>query len=294
MGFFKDVKKAYKTGQKAQKQYQRAVPQTPKVSSPPPPQKQTVPAIDPSWLVLPMTLPSDLEGVSVTKVPRGEKKILRIVGEQWRHGAIQGVMNAGGQNGFEIYLMNDHNNAHDKKAVGVYAAGQLIGYIPKPDNKVWNKLVANASNNRQLLWGEATAYVRKDGYWQVKGFIYHENLIAPPLVSLEPKKMTPAAMTKNAKVLSDAVDADIETVAQARSWSKKAAKAAASFYCHALWVLDQGENEEWDEIKEQAAGAMDDAEDMAFYDDEIEYPIMAFELLLEAVQTVMSDAKGGE
>lgn len=263
MGFFKSLNKAMK---QASKPAPAAKASRSAASAPPPkfnPKK--VPTVDPADLTLPDELPTDVAGVTVKKAAPAREQRIGIVGEQWKQENIAGVKNACGGREFDIYLMLDPQNQYDKKAVGVWAGGVQVGFIPKPDNNVWHKLVTEANTARELLWGRGRIYNGSADFAQVSGFIYAPNTIAPDVDAIEPKRMTPAAMEKAKTTLEGLVGAYPDTLAQARSHAKKVAKALAPVYAHSLAVLaDTPDNSDWADIQDMCLQGFDEAADVAF------------------------------
>ena len=113
--------------------------------------------VDPADLVLPEVIPTSKQDLSLRKASAGQLVDINIVGESFRLANIEAVAKAAAGKRFEIYLVAELTNQHDKNAIAVYAANLHIGYIGKPANKQWAKWVSEALQRGELLWGTAKA-----------------------------------------------------------------------------------------------------------------------------------------
>ncbi|MEI8083921.1 MAG: hypothetical protein WCI74_18950, partial [Actinomycetes bacterium] len=182
-------------------------------------------------LVLEKEIPTDVPGLTLT-LAGGENKIdVPIVGESFRQDVIKAINTLTAGKYFQIYLICEEGNPHDKNAVGVWAGGQQVGYIAKDQAKKWNKRAADATANKQLLngWGKCASQDGKT--FGIFGYIWMPNQIAPnpnevPISQLTDKALV-AAITK-AEALDDANSP--ETVTQLKSLAKKGVKAFLPIY----------------------------------------------------------------
>jgi|688.fasta_scaffold75562_5 hypothetical protein len=116
--------------------------------------------IDPADLTLPEVISTSKQGLTLRKADAGQLVDINVVGESFRPANIAAVAKAAEGKKFEIYLVAEPTNQHDKNAVAVYAANLHIGYIGKPANKQWAKWVSEALQRGELLWGTAKAITR--------------------------------------------------------------------------------------------------------------------------------------
>lgn len=209
--------------------------------------------VDPADLVLPSLIPTKQPGLSLRKAEGTASVTIDIVGESFRAANVAAVATAAQGRSFEIYLVAEPNNQHDKNAVAVYAANVHIGYISKPSNKQWSKWVADAFQREELLWGSAKAVTNTDT--SSIGVFGHIMMPMPDsgAKSIEPKKITNSALIKAMeKVITLAASADEpETVAQLRSIAKKSVSASSVVFAHAKWIVESGESpdhDDWDEV----------------------------------------------
>jgi len=122
-------------------------------------QKEVV--IDPANLTLPDVVPTSQSGLTLKKSAGEVRLEIEIVGESFRPQNVAAIAQAAGGAEFDIYLVAEPQNAHDKHAVAVYAANLHVGYIAKPGNKQWAKWVKEALERGELLWGCARAISRE-------------------------------------------------------------------------------------------------------------------------------------
>ena len=235
--------------------------------------------VDPADLTLPDVIPTDHPGVILKKAAGEQRVDINVVGESFRPRNLAAVAAAAQGNRFDIYLLADPNNEHDPKAVAVYAANIHLGYIAKPGNREWFKWVGEAFARGELLWGTAKI-VSKPGTAN-SGVFGSINMpqVAKEADEIIAQQLTDAALQKAIEkviTLSNA-SSDPETVAQAKSLSKKAVGVAAPFVAHAKWVADNPEGqttEQWDDIMAVCDSIYTNAADVTYITDESEVNVI--------------------
>jgi hypothetical protein len=238
---------------------------------------QTV--VDPNDLRLPDEISTNKSGLVLRKAPLGKLVEIDIVGESFRAANIAAVANAAQGNEFDIYLVAEPTNPHDKKAVAVYAANVHIGYIAKPGNTQWFKWVNEALERKELLWGPARAIsaqgTRNTG---VFGSIYMPR-VGRDIEELIPQKMTDSALRKAIEKVIALSNSCVEpdTIAQLKSLSKKAAGVATPIAAHAKWLelqVDGPLSETWSDVKAACDDLLDAFSEAAYAADETEVDIV--------------------
>jgi hypothetical protein len=237
-------------------------------------------------------------GLKPRAVNRDGKVDIDIVGESFRQGNIRQVQQHYVDSWFQIYLVQEPENRYDKNAVAVFVGNARVGYVPKDEARVWSKLVKEAQGRGQLLLGEAhcvtNTSVGSSAMWGVFGYMWFGNMIAPDLSTVEPKKLTPAALEKAvAKIQEMSDDLDYpDTAGESRALGRKAGKAVLPLYMHALWMAQSADDEpfhdKWNDIAGECESVFDQCEADAFNTGEDVDAIFDSVLsdLLEALQTV--------
>lgn len=201
---------------------------------------------------------------------RDGKNKIDIVGESYRQGNIRQVQQHYGEKWFQIYLLNEPENRFDKNAVAVFVGNARVGYLAKDQAKVWSKLVKDARENEKLIVGEAHCVTNSgagsSSIWGVFGYIWFGNMIAPDVSTVEPKKLKPAALDKAvAKIREMVEDFDYpETAGASRSLGRKAGKAVLPVYQHAMWMVenvdDETKSDQWNEVVDECESVFDECE----------------------------------
>lgn len=123
-------------------------------------QKEVV--ADPADLLLPNVIPTSILGLSLKKAAGVQNVNISIVGESFRAANVAAVAKAAEGKLFDIYLIAEPTNQHDKNAVAVYAANLHVGYIGKPDSKQWFKWVNEAFQRGELLVELGSAVISEE------------------------------------------------------------------------------------------------------------------------------------
>lgn len=211
--------------------------------------------VDPADLIIPDVIATNKPGVQFRKAAGIQQVKIDIVGESFRVKNVAAVAMAAAGKSFDIYLIAEPENPHDKKAVAVYAANLHIGYIASPENKQWFKWVAEAKEGSEILWGNARA-VSRDGTSNtgIFGHIFMPK-VGQDSETIRPLKMTDAALKKaveKAVALSNSTQYP-DTIAQLKSSMKKAVAVATPLAAHCKWVEEnqEGQNiESWESISD--------------------------------------------
>ncbi len=211
--------------------------------------------VDPADLTIPDVIETNKPGVHFRKAAGTQQVNIEIVGESFRAKNVAAVAAAASGKRFDIYLIAEPENPHDKKAVAVYAANLHIGYIAKPENRQWFKWVGEARERGEILWGNAQAVSRNGtSNTGIFGHIYMPK-VGQDSETIRPLKMTDAALKKaieKAVALSNSTQYP-ESAAQLKSSVKKAAALATPLAGHAKWVEEnqEGQNyETWESISD--------------------------------------------
>ena len=250
--------------------------------------------IDPADLVIPDDVGTDKPGLTLRKAPIGEPIEIEIVGESFRAANIAAIEKAAQGSQFNIYLVPEPTNPHDKKAVAVYAATVLVGYIAKPGNKQWFKWVNEALERKELLWGMGRA-VSQPGADNTGIF----GSIFMPKVGREADELIAQRLSDAA--LSKAIEKTIslsnnciepETVTQLKSVSKKAVAVASPFAAHAKWVLENPDNQNfqlWEEIQSACDDIFDAFSEAAYATEDFDLDVVGnIETLASLVGTLLT------
>lgn len=245
--------------------------------------------VDPTDLFLPEVISTSKQGLTLRKADAGQLVDINIVGESFRPANIAAVAKAAAGKRFEIYLVSEPTNQHDKNAIAVYAANLHIGYIGKPANKQWAKWVNEALQRGELLWGTAKAITRTGAdNTGIFGGIYMPKPSEDSDLNVSLKLTDPALGKAIAKVvaLSSSID-EPETVAQLRSLAKKAVTAARPLAAHAKWIQENPVGQDvpkWDEVLDACQEVFDEASKTVYATDEGEADMVsAIEQLEEIV-----------
>jgi len=199
--------------------------------------------VDPVDLTLPDTVKTDKPGVSLKKAPGDQRVDIDIVGESFRPKNIAAIAAAAQGKRFDIYLLADPHNQHDKQAVAVVSANVVLGYIARPSNKQWFKRVNEAFERGELLWGSAT--IASKAGTANSGVFGYINMpkVGKELDEIIPQQLSDPALAKAVEKVIELANASTEpdTVAQVRSLSKKIVAVASPLAAHAQWMLQQGD-----------------------------------------------------
>ena len=250
--------------------------------------------IDPADLEIPDDIGTDKPGLTLKKAPIGQPVEIEIVGESFRAANIAAVAQAADGKQFNIYLVPEPTNQYDKKAVAVYAATVVVGYIAKPGNKQWFKWVNEALERKELLWGMGSAVSRQGtDNTGIFGSIYMPK-VGRETEELIPQQMTDVEIgkaTQKAIALSNSC-IEPETVTQLRSLCKKAVAVATPFAAHAKWVEENPEGQDldkWSEVMSACDEIFDDFSDAAYASDEVEIDAIGrVEALAELVSELIA------
>jgi hypothetical protein len=250
--------------------------------------------IDPADLEIPDDIGTDKPGLTLKKAPIGQPVEIEIVGESFRAANIAAVAQAADGKQFNIYLVPEPTNQYDKKAVAVYAATVVVGYIAKPGNKQWFKWVNEALERKELLWGMGSAVSRQGtANTGIFGSIYMPK-VGREAEELIPQQMTDVEIgkaTQKAIALSNSC-IEPETVTQLRSLCKKAVAVATPFAAHAKWVEENPESQDldkWSEVMSACDEIFDDFSDAAYASDEVEIDAIGrIEALAELVSELIA------
>ena len=234
--------------------------------------------VDPLDLQLPESVATDMPGVTLKKSKPGNAVEIEIVGESFRAANIAAVAKASAGREFDIYLVPEPTNQYDKKAVAVYAANLHVGYIAKPGNRQWFKWVNEALERGELLWGPGKA-ISRQGTNNIGIFgSIHMPSVGRDVEDLVPQELTKSALLKHvdkAIALSNSFT-EPDTVAQAKSLSKKAVVIASPLAAHAKWMsmnTDNQASEFWDELLSVCDSILDTNRDVAYATDESEFNV---------------------
>lgn len=211
--------------------------------------------VDPADLFLPEVIATKKQGLALKKAEGTQQVRIDIVGESFRAKSVAAVALAAAGKSFNIYLVAEPNNPHDKKAVAVYAANLHIGYISKPDNRQWFKWVNEATERGELLWGDARA-IKRDGASNtgIFGHIYMPK-VGQDSETIRPLRLTDSALKKAVEKtisVSNAVQYP-DTVSQMKSSIKKAVAVATPLAAHAKWVEENPEGQDvdvWESVRD--------------------------------------------
>ena len=249
--------------------------------------------VDPADLKLLDEVATDKPGLTLRKCQGTQSVSIDIVGESFRSENVAAVAAAAQGMNFDIYLVNEPGNPHDKNAVAVYAANLPLGYIAKPANKKWFKWVDEAIQRGELLWGPARAVSRQGtSNIGIFGSILMPSPDAEP-ANIEPKMLDESDLTKavaNVVSLANSCD-EPEAVAQLKSLCKKAVKVTTPIIQHAKWVEqnpDGQELEQWADILSTCDEIFSNAADASYAtsEDEID-ALSAIEELAELLEKVI-------
>lgn len=233
--------------------------------------------VDPADLTLPEVIPTDKQGIVLRKAPGEHRVDIDIVGESFRPQNVAAVAAAAQGKRFDIYLLAEPNNPHDKRAVAVVSANVILGYIAKPANKQWFARVGEAFLQGQLLWGTASIAARPGtNNMGVFGYIYMPR-VGKQMDEIITQQLSDTALTKAIEKMISLANTSVEpdTVAQVRSLAKKASAAAAPLAAHAKWVEEQDEsNEQWAEVMSLCDSIFEDALHAAYITDEMEIDVV--------------------
>jgi len=248
--------------------------------------------VDPADLTIPDVIATNKPGVQFRKAAGTQQVKIEIVGESFRVKNVAAVALAAAGKSFDIYLIAEPENPHDKKAVAVYAANLHIGYIAKPDNKQWFKWVAEARERSEILWGNARAVSRTGtSNTGIFGHIYMPK-VGQDSETIRPLKMTDAALKKaveKAVALSNSTQYP-DTVAQLKSSIKKAAAVATSLAAHAKWVEENQESqntEAWESISDACEEIFSASLSVPYASDPDEFDVVSLlDDLVEALESL--------
>lgn len=248
-------------------------------------------------LVLPDEIPTNIKG-KVLRPHKSDKQVyLSIVGEKYRPKVIQALAAVVGDNEFDIYLLAEPNNPHDKKAVAVMAGNYAVGYIPKPENAEWGKLVKKALEDNEVLAGKAKVNASA---MQVRGYVLMDPIVEG-IDHIEAAQLSPAKVKSTFERIEKASKEDEpETAAGVRSKYKKYAKTVGPLYAHIMW-LEENEpdtinpngqykrnHSPWEQVSTRCEDLLTNAEEGVFAsgpDAQYDYdPVGDMQSIWEAIQ----------
>lgn len=208
------------------------------------------PEILPEDLRLPERLETDVPGLVLAKALGGQRVDIEIVGESFRQDAVQAVAKAADGSPFDLYLLPDPSNPHDRNAVRVMVGNLHVGFLPRDAAKVWKKRCQEAMERRELIWGEGRAASRTGEMWGIFGFVWMP-AVPNPAADVEPKQLSSAGIERAQVDLEKLIEGgDPETLSQLKSLIKKATKATIPVYSHTLWLAsNSGLTQEWEDIQ---------------------------------------------
>jgi hypothetical protein len=208
------------------------------------------PQIAPEDLRLPQQLETDVPGLVLTKGPTGQRVDIEVVGESFRQDSVRAVAQVADGSQFDLYLLPDPNNPHDRNAVRVMVGNLHVGFLRRDAAKVWKKRCQEAMGRGELIWGEGRAASRTGEMWGIFGFVWMP-AVSSPSADVTAKELNPAGMGKALTALEKLIDGgEPETLSQLKSLVKKATKAVMPLYSHTLWLTDTGAlAPQWEDIK---------------------------------------------
>lgn len=134
--------------------------------------KPKAPLVTAEDLVLGSEIATDVPGRTLKLAKGSVKEDLDIVGESFRQDNIRAIRAIKDSKFFQIYLVPEPNNPHDKNAVGVWAGGVQVGYIGKAQARKMSKICREAFERNELITGEARCLTGAGGNWGVFGYAY--------------------------------------------------------------------------------------------------------------------------
>lgn len=249
--------------------------------------KSRRPEILPEDLRLPETLETDVPGVVLQKAAGGQRVDIEIVGESFRQDAVRAVAQAAEGSDFDLYLLPDPNNPHDRNAVRVMVGNLHVGFLPRDAAKVWQRRCQEAINRGELIWGEGRAVSRTGEMWGIFGFVWMPS-VANPSAEAKPKELDWAKIQKAQDVLGPLIDGgDPETLSQLKSLVKKASKAVMPLYGHTLWLEEQDSlSQEWEDIQGLAQDVFELVSEAEYADDPDDFDVTS---VLEDIVSLLQD-----
>lgn len=208
------------------------------------------PQILPEHLRLPESLETAVGGLVLAKGPGGQRVDIEIVGEAFRQDAVGAVAHVADGSDFDLYLLPDPNNPHDRNAVRVMVGNLHVGFLPRDVAKVWKKRCQEAMNRGELIWGEGRAASRTGEMWGIFGFVWMPS-VANPSAEAKPRELDSAGLQRAQDALQPLIGGgDPETLSQLKALVKKASKAALPLHSHTLWLEEQDSlSQEWEEVQ---------------------------------------------
>lgn len=245
------------------------------------------PQILPDDLRLPEHLETDVPGVVLRKPLGGQRVEIEIVGESFRQDSVRAVAHVADGSDFDLYLLPDPNNPHDRNAVRVMVGNLHVGFLPRDAAKVWKKRCQEAMQRGELIWGEGRAASRTGEMWGIFGFVWMPT-VANPSADARPRELDAAGIQKAQDVLQPLIDGgDPETLAQLKSLVKKAWKAVMPLYTHTLWLADHdGLSEEWEEVQGLAQDVFEIVSEAEYADDPDDFDVTS---ILEDIVALLQD-----
>ena len=247
------------------------------------------PQILPEDLRLPEALVTDVPGVVLRKAPAGQRVDIEIVGESFRQDAVRAVAQAADGSDFDLYLLPDPNNPHDRNAVRVMVGNLHVGFLPRDAAKVWKKRCQEAINRGELIWGEGRAASRTGEMWGIFGFVWMPS-VANPSGDAKPRELNSAGIRKAQDALQPLIDGgDPETLSQLKSLVKKASKAVMPLYSHTLWLGEQDTlSQEWEDIQGLCQDVLELVPEAEYADDPQDYDVAS---VLEDIVSLLKDVE---
>jgi hypothetical protein len=205
---------------------------------------------------------TDVAGLALTKGPTCQRVEIEVVSESFRQDAVRAVAKVAGGSPFDLYLLPDPNNPHDRphdrNAVRVMVGNLHVGFPPRDAAKVWKKRCQGAMERRELIWGESRAASRTGEMWGIFRFAWMPAVTSPSAV-VTARELKSAGIKKDQAALQTLIDGgDPETLSQLNSLVKKATKAVMPLYSHTLWLADASAlTPQWEDIKGLAGAVFD-------------------------------------
>ena len=249
--------------------------------------RNRAPLISVDELRLPEQLSTDVPGLVLTKMPAGQRVDIEVVGESFRQDAVRAVAEVADGADFDIYLLPDPNNSHDRNAVRVMVGNLHVGFLPRNAARVWRKRCQEAMDRGQLIWGEGRAASRSGELWGIFGFVWMPP-VANPSADVKPRELDSAGIEKARDVLQPIINGgDPETLSQLKSLVKKASKAVMPLYAHTLWLADEDRfSDEWEEVQGLVEDVFELVAEAEYADDPDDFDVAS---LLEDILVLLED-----
>lgn len=238
--------------------------------------KKRGPFISPEDLRLPDEVETDVRGLVLRKGPAGVEVEIEIVGESYCQDEVRAVVAVAEGGSFDLYLLPDPKNPYDRNAVRVMVGNLHVGFLPRDAAKVWQKRCKDAMERRELIWGEGRAVSRTGEMWGIFGSVWMPP-VSSPSDELEPAELDTAGLERARKSIQKVADGpEPDTLAQLKSFAKRAAKASAPLHAHAMWLNITGSlSEKWEEVMHSAESVIDLVAEAEYATDPYEVDVMS-------------------